>query len=193
MSTATRPESSGRELNAYAAAEIRSDHEALTAEEGRERLRAGMWLLILEASVARTCRRCCRSSQSSAPARSPSAPTIAIPRTSSDNGHLNGMVREAVAAGIRARGRDRARVVQPRDLASPLAGSARSRPAMHGGPARPARPRRASSPRIVLKKGRTVDEIERPEVPHWVRAPRVRIAPVAAADFRVPWEGGRAG
>ena len=41
----------GKELNAYAAAGIRSDHEALTVEEGRERLRNGMWLLIREASA----------------------------------------------------------------------------------------------------------------------------------------------
>ncbi len=43
----------GKGLQAYAASGIRSDHEALTAEEGRERLRAGMWLLIREASMAR--------------------------------------------------------------------------------------------------------------------------------------------
>ena len=43
----------GKALNAYAAAGIRSDHEAITVEEGRERLRAGMWLLIREASGAR--------------------------------------------------------------------------------------------------------------------------------------------
>src|SRR5213080_3709936 len=43
----------GRALNAYAAAGIRSDHEAYTAAEGRERLRAGMWLLIREGSAAR--------------------------------------------------------------------------------------------------------------------------------------------
>src|SRR5207249_2949998 len=36
----------GKALNAYAAAGIRSDHEAFTAEEGRQRLRAGMWVLI---------------------------------------------------------------------------------------------------------------------------------------------------
>ncbi|MBM2823837.1 MAG: adenine deaminase, partial [Thermoleophilia bacterium] len=42
----------GRELQAYAAAGIYSDHEALTVEEGRERLRAGMWLLVREASMA---------------------------------------------------------------------------------------------------------------------------------------------
>ena len=47
------PGLSGRELNAYAAAGIESDHEAATLEEGRERLRAGLWLLIREASSAR--------------------------------------------------------------------------------------------------------------------------------------------
>src|SRR5215210_2408302 len=36
----------GKLLNAYASAGIYSDHEAFTIEEGRERLRAGMWLLI---------------------------------------------------------------------------------------------------------------------------------------------------
>ena len=39
-STATRPACSAATLNAYIAAGIRSDHEAYTAEEGRERLRA---------------------------------------------------------------------------------------------------------------------------------------------------------
>src|SRR5690349_20033658 len=43
----------GRTLNAYASAGIRSDHEAFTLEEGRERLRAGMLLLIREASAAK--------------------------------------------------------------------------------------------------------------------------------------------
>ncbi len=42
----------GKELQAYAAAGIRSDHEAYTYEEGLERLRAGMWVLIREASAA---------------------------------------------------------------------------------------------------------------------------------------------
>ena len=46
----------GLELQAYAAAGIRSDHEAFTIEEGRERLRAGLWLLIREASAARNLR-----------------------------------------------------------------------------------------------------------------------------------------
>ena len=51
----------GKALNAYAAAGIRSDHEAYTVEEGRQRLRAGMWVLIREASGARNLATCSRS------------------------------------------------------------------------------------------------------------------------------------
>ena len=50
------PGLAGKRLNAYAAAGIHSDHEAALLEEGRERLRAGMWLLIREASAARNLR-----------------------------------------------------------------------------------------------------------------------------------------
>jgi len=40
----------GKELNAYAAAGIRSDHESTTFEEGKERLERGMYLMIREGS-----------------------------------------------------------------------------------------------------------------------------------------------
>ncbi|MFC4427728.1 adenine deaminase C-terminal domain-containing protein [Deinococcus navajonensis] len=42
-----------RELQAYAAAGLHSDHEATTPEEARERLRAGLWLMVREGSAAR--------------------------------------------------------------------------------------------------------------------------------------------
>ncbi|MFO7848584.1 MAG: adenine deaminase [Spirochaetia bacterium] len=42
----------GRDLNAYASAGIRSDHESSTLEEMRERLRAGMYCLIRQGSAA---------------------------------------------------------------------------------------------------------------------------------------------
>jgi adenine deaminase len=177
----------GRELNAYAAAGIRSDHEALTAEEGRERLRAGMWLLIREASMA-------RNLQALLPLVTELGTTnIAFctddrdPEDIAENGHINGMVREAVASGV-----------SPEDavvLAS------------HN-PAQWHRLWRLGAiapgykadllvfpdlvefePQIVLKGGRTVGEIERPEVPEWVKH-SVRIQPVSSDDFRIPWEGG---
>jgi adenine deaminase len=43
----------GRDLHAYAAAGLHSDHEATTPEEARERLRAGLWLMVREGSAAR--------------------------------------------------------------------------------------------------------------------------------------------
>ncbi|WP_019587282.1 adenine deaminase [Deinococcus apachensis] len=44
---------SGRDLQGYAAAGLHSDHEATTPEEARERLRAGLWLMVREGSAAR--------------------------------------------------------------------------------------------------------------------------------------------
>ncbi len=43
----------GRDLMAYAAAGLHSDHEAATPDEARERLRAGLWLMVREGSAAR--------------------------------------------------------------------------------------------------------------------------------------------
>ena len=47
------PQLSGRDLNAYIAAGIRTEHEATTAEEAREKLRKGMRVLVREGSVSK--------------------------------------------------------------------------------------------------------------------------------------------
>ncbi|WP_294611096.1 adenine deaminase [uncultured Roseovarius sp.] len=47
------PQLSGRDLNAYCAAGIRTEHEATTAEEAREKLQKGMRVLIREGSVSK--------------------------------------------------------------------------------------------------------------------------------------------
>jgi adenine deaminase len=44
---------SGRDLNAYVAAGIRTEHEATSAEEAREKLQRGMQILIREGSVSK--------------------------------------------------------------------------------------------------------------------------------------------
>jgi adenine deaminase len=44
------PGLAGNELNAYLSAGIRSDHESTTVEEGKEKLRRGMYLMIREGS-----------------------------------------------------------------------------------------------------------------------------------------------
>ena len=95
----------GKELQAYAAAGIRSDHECLTAEEGRERLRAGMWLLIREASMARNLQALLPLAVEYGPSRIAFCTDDRDPEDIAENGHINGMVREAVALGIRRRTR----------------------------------------------------------------------------------------
>ena len=47
------PQLSGRDLNAYIAAGIRTEHEATTAEEALEKLQKGMRVLIREGSVSK--------------------------------------------------------------------------------------------------------------------------------------------
>ena len=90
----------GKELQAYAAAGIRSDHEALTVDEGRERLRAGMWLLIREASMARNLQALLPLVHEFGPGRIAFCTDDRDPEDIADNGHVNGMVRDAVAAGV---------------------------------------------------------------------------------------------
>src|SRR4051812_41834325 len=90
----------GRDLQAYAAAGVRSDHEAFTADEGRERLRAGMWLLIREASAARNLRALLPLVQEYGPHRCAFCTDDREPEHIADDGHINTMVRDAVAFGI---------------------------------------------------------------------------------------------
>ena len=90
----------GKALQAYAAAGIGSDHEALTVEEGRERLRAGMWLLIREASMARNLQALLPLVSEYGPSRIAFCTDDRDPEDIADHGHVNGMVRDAVAAGI---------------------------------------------------------------------------------------------
>ena len=45
------PGLSGKQLNAYVSAGVRSDHESTTLEEGREKLRRGMYLMIREGTA----------------------------------------------------------------------------------------------------------------------------------------------
>ncbi|MFQ5691724.1 MAG: adenine deaminase, partial [Nitrospinota bacterium] len=47
------PGLSGRDLCAYAAAGVHSDHECVTAEEAREKLRLGLYVMIREGSTAK--------------------------------------------------------------------------------------------------------------------------------------------
>jgi adenine deaminase len=180
----------GRALNAYAAAGIRSDHEALTVEEGRERLRAGMWLLIREASGARNLEALIPLVAEYGPHRMAFCTDDREPEHIADEGHLNGMLRQAVALGV-----------APEDaLVMATLNPATWHGLSHLGAVAPGYGAdllvlpdlERFEPDVVLKAGRPPGEIPHPEVPDWVRH-TVRVAHVAAADFELPWEGeGRA-
>jgi adenine deaminase len=179
----------GKPLNAYISAGIRSDHEARTVEEGRERLRAGMWLLIREASGARNLRDLLPLVKEYGPARIGFCTDDREPEHIADEGHINSMVRTAVAEGV-----------APEDAVT----MASLNPAVwHGlkdiGAIAPGYqadllvlPDLATFvPELVLKRGKPVEEIPRPEVPEWVKH-TVRMRAVASNHFAIPWDGGRA-
>lgn len=95
----------GRELQAYAAAGIHSDHEAVTPLEAQERLRAGLWLMVREGSAA-------RNLQALLPILRGDVSGGRVPRRAmlvSDDvgvdellahGHLDRLMRECVAGGL---------------------------------------------------------------------------------------------
>jgi adenine deaminase len=179
----------GKQLNAYAAAKIRSDHEAYTAEEGRQRLRAGMWLLIREASAARNLDALLPVAREFGPERIAFCTDDREPEHIVDEGHINSMVRASVAQGI-----------APEDA---IVMASLNPATWHGltelGAIAPGYQAdllvlpdlEQFEPELVLKRGRPVGEIARPNVPEWVKH-TVRIHPVATRDFAIPWEGGAA-
>ncbi len=114
-------------LQAYAAAGIGSDHESTTIEEARQRLRAGMRLLIREASGARNLETLLPLIGELGPARIAFCTDDREPSQIVGDGHINSMVRRAVEPGVDA-GRAHDRLPERRQVARPVR-SRRSRPA----------------------------------------------------------------
>jgi len=176
----------GNALNAYAASGIRSDHEALTADEGRERLRNGMWLLIREASMARNLQALLPLVEEFGTNRIAFCTDDRDPEDIAENGHINGMVREAVAAGVAPEDAVVLATINP----------ATWHRLWHLGAIAPGYQAdmlllpdlESFQPDVTLKSGRLVDEIPEPDVPEWVKH-SVRNQPVSAADFRVDARG----
>src|SRR6202165_1967966 len=94
------PGVSGPDLNAYIAAGIRSDHEATTYEEALETRRPGMWLMLREASIARNLRDLLPLGKRFGTERCMFCTDDREPAFIVDEGHINQMVRVAVADGI---------------------------------------------------------------------------------------------
>src|SRR6056297_2048821 len=93
------PQLSGRDLNAYIAAGIRTEHEATTAEEALEKLRKGMRVLIREGSVS-------KDLDALAPVLTETtAPYLCLctddrnPLDIAEEGHLDHMIRTLIAKG----------------------------------------------------------------------------------------------
>jgi adenine deaminase len=179
----------GKDLDAYAAAGIRSDHEALTADEGRERLRDGMWLLIREASMARNLQALLPLVHEFGTSRIAFCTDDRDPEDIAENGHINGMVREAVAAGVSAEDAIVLASLNP----------ATWHRLWHLGAIAPGYQAdmliladlERFQPELTLKAGRPVEEIPEPDVPEWVKH-SVRNQPVTETDFAIPWTGGKA-
>jgi adenine deaminase len=179
----------GKALNAYAAAGIRSDHEALTVDEGRERLRSGMWLLIREASMARNLQALLPLVAEFGTNRIAFCTDDRDPEDIAENGHINGMVREAVAAGV-----------SPEDaVVLATINPATWHRLWHLGAIAPGYQAdllllpdlETFTPELTLKSGLPVEEIPEPDVPEWVKH-SVRNRPVGTADLQIPWSGGKA-
>jgi adenine deaminase len=176
----------GKHLQAYATTRIGSDHEALTVEEGRERLRAGMWLLVREASMARNLRALLPLVAEYGPSRIAFCTDDRDPEDIADTGHVNGMVRDAVAEGV-----------APEDALL----MASHHPALwhglsHLGALAPGYQAdllvlpdlERFAPELVLKRGAPIAEVPTAPVPEWVRE-TVRIKPVSAESFAVASSG----
>src|SRR5256714_4113836 len=179
----------GKALNAYAAAGIRSDHEALTADEGRERLRHGMWLPIRQAAMARNLQALLPLVKEFGTNRIAFCTDDRNPEDIAENGHVNGMVREAVAAGI-----------APEDaVVLATLNPATWHRLWHLGAVAPRYPAdplllpdlESFLPEPTLKSGPPGEVIPGPEVPEWVKH-SVRNRPATADDFRIDWKGGKA-
>jgi adenine deaminase len=179
----------GRSLQAYAAAGIRSDHEAYTADEGRERLRAGMWLLIREGSAARNLQALLPLLAEYGPGRIAFCTDDREPEHIAADGHVNSIVRDAVAYGISPENALVCATLTP----------ALWHGLQHLGAVAPGY--RADVlvlpdldrflPDVVLKLGRPAADIPEAAVPDWVRH-TVRIGAFGPEMFRIPWQGGEA-
>ena len=90
----------GKDLNAYIVAGIKSDHECLTAEEAREKLRSGMHIMIREGSTARNLDALAPLARELSHVRMSLVTDDRHPIDLVEQGHIDHLLRRAVACGI---------------------------------------------------------------------------------------------
>ena len=89
-----------RDLCAYAAAGVMSDHECTTLEEARQRIRLGMWLMIREGSAARNLDALLPLVKELHPPRVFFVTDDRDPQDLTSRGHMDSMVRRAIELGL---------------------------------------------------------------------------------------------
>jgi adenine deaminase len=171
----------GPSLNAYIAAGIRSDHESTTFEEALEKRRLGMWVMLREASIARNLRDLLPLVKRYGPERCMLCTDDREPDFIVEQGHINQMVRVAVAEGI-----------SPEDaVIMATINPASYHRLWHLGAIAPGYQADilvlddldSFKPRMVLKRG-APPRFVKLDVPAWVRR-TVSLAPVDASSFRI--------
>jgi adenine deaminase len=171
----------GPALNAYLAAGIRSDHEATTYEEALEKRRLGMWVMLREASIARNLRDLLPLVKRYGSERCMFCTDDREPGFIVEEGHINQMVRLAVAEGIAPEDAVIMATINP----------ATYHRLWHLGAIAPGYQADilvlddllSFNPRQVLKRGGAPAHVKL-EVPEWVRH-TVHLADVDASSFRI--------
>ncbi|HWL95467.1 MAG TPA: adenine deaminase, partial [Phycisphaerae bacterium] len=94
------PSLAGFELNAYAAADIMSDHECITADEARDKLRAGLSIMIREGSQTRNLKALLPLVTLATAGRFMFCTDDKDVRDLLDEGHIDFMIRTAIEQGM---------------------------------------------------------------------------------------------
>jgi adenine deaminase len=171
----------GPALNAYIAAGIGSDHECSTYEEALEKRRLGMWIMLREGSAARNLVDLLPLVLQHGPERCMFCTDDREPVFLVDEGHIDQMLRVAVAHGVR-----------PEDaLVMATLNPAQYHSLPHLGAIAPGYQADilvlddllSFRPRMVLKRG--VEPVHQPiEIPEWVRQ-TVNVGPLRDGCFAV--------
>ncbi|HLZ94222.1 MAG TPA: adenine deaminase [Candidatus Dormibacteraeota bacterium] len=171
----------GRALNAYIAAGIYSDHECSTYEEALEKRRLGMWIMLREGSAARNLVDLLPLVRDFGPDRCMFCTDDREPVFLVEEGHIDQMLRTAVAHGVRAEDALVMATLHPAEYHG----------LRHLGALAPGYQAdilvlddlRSFKPRLVLKRGKEPN-YGPVETPEWVRR-TVNIAPLSDDAFAV--------
>jgi adenine deaminase len=186
------PGLSGRRLNAYLAAGVRSDHECTTLDEALEKRRLGMTIMIREGSAARNLEALIPLVLEHGPANCLLCTDDREPDHLLEEGHINDVIRRAVALGC-----------SPADaVAMATLNAARYHRLPEHGAVAPGyladivavedlqrfQPIRVwKRGRLVAEGGRSLD-VPRSPMPDWMRG-SVRVPHLVAESFRIQATG----